>query len=797
MGLTLRVKAKNDATLATKQESVNEAASSAPPRSPMSPEMPDSFVFRDLDRYPRIQQQQQTTATTTTTTISSSASSAPSNTTRPLPGPLQSAPRPQFPRRQSSVRTASSFHFTAQPRSGSDSSTADSFHTSVTSTASDRSDSVASSSRSPSVPNSTSSSASSTDAIPLEAVQVHLAAASRESTPRAIRISTVSSVSPRSSPPAATALTVSPSYSSSSPSPSSPTSSRSMSYNTAGSLPTSPAAYESTTLSSGTAAVDAGRLDFSDDTYVDDDDDAFDETGSSPGKSPTTVKKLDAFFGRTQSHIKKIHMPSSIKQASADTLSAVKSMSSPSAGNVHRSMAQYNYDLVETLQSELRLVSVELAASIKRELDLESLLDQYVTVNDDNDADDDNQVAELSDGSSSLADDDNYDDPDPAKDKFRRGLQFSPEKMQELEAKLRKERREKVQMRLEFQKTVEIEREGRREAEGRRKKLEEQLKSKSKTGKKDALITANIEANETIKSLELALEDSQRKLYNERMNSQNLEYMLTGMREELQEVSIRSPSELSMAARASSSMQMLQNGSHARSISESSARSFASSKGSSAAINAMTDPEEMRMRIKDLETQKSALQDALRSLKDRHEIELKRHAEKEATLQKHLVRSRELVKTAVSARKVTGEKDVLMLREQVAVMKSKLVGAQAGKDELQRNLLELKQQFESITQAHEASQSRQLSQSEQMSGQLATIQAQRDHYKALLEKLERDRQQMKEEHQRMTDTLHSNSQRISEFSSQIQKLVADNHAFSSTPYLGVSLFDQMKVGSTA
>lgn len=312
---------------------------------------------------------------------------------------------------------------------------------------------------------------------------------------------------------------------------------------------------------------------------------------------------------------------------------------------------------------------------------------------------------------------------------------------------------------------------------------------------------ANIEANETIKSLELALEDSQRKLYNERMNSQNLEYMLAGIREELQDISNKSPSEQSVCARSSisslNSMQRYQAYLH-RSASQTSSSSFS---GRRSPLAAMTDPDEMRTRIKELESQKSALQDALRSLKERHELETKHNADRTKLLQNQLHRQRDASK-AITTRRFTHEKDLLLLKDQISVMKTRLSSAQTGKFSLEKDLLDMKQQFKNISAQHAESQSRELTQVDALSQKLVAAKSQQkqssmlaESYRLALHQLDLERQKMKDEHVRLTSSLHNNSQRLFEFSSQIQKLVEDNHAFSSSPYLGVSLLDQVKVSS--
>ncbi|KAJ8104089.1 hypothetical protein POJ06DRAFT_272727 [Lipomyces tetrasporus] len=771
--------------------STSFAARKSPPKSP---DIPSSLVFRDLDRYPQIVRH------VVTSTIEPTSPSPTSPT--PETGP--------FPKRQSSIKTAKtllsaaslmspcgplttgrstsskttttsalvpavpevpeeSTTVTPEPtvygsnnQSRSSASTV-SYHTQSDSLSSDipSAKSIAQHPKHPS--QSSTSSGSSTSSLPLQAVQVRVASfTSLDSTPRRIRIS------------------------------GSPDSKRS--------------------AASSTAPEDSVG-DVADDSS---DYDSLKE----PAKG---ISKTQRLLEKTHSQMKRIHLPElqipQLKAVSSDSFPHFKSsMTTPSSA---KSTAQYNFDLVESLQEELRQVSAELAASIKRELDLEMLLDKYATTNDSD--------GELTDGSSSCLEDDSE-----GSDGFRPRLRYNTERFEDLETKLRMEQQEKARLRLEFQHIVDKERQGRRECEEKRKKLEEQLKSKAKSGKKDALLAANIEATENVRSLEVALEEAQRKLYNERMNAQNLEFMLTSIREELQDMSDKSPAELESRARSSiASLNMLQR-----------YQIKASPRGSlnSGSISPdLSDPESMKARIDELESQRDALQEALRSLKERHALEVKQVSEQAKSLQSQLNRARDLAK-AIATRRVVHDKDMALFRQQLDAMKLKLAASQEEKTVLEINLKELKenvtsandegkevdidsttrqgteddtnQKLQELTASHDEALARIADLNKRLRRRSSEIRTLSDDFEkerqetrslvrsledrvakaeeqqrkahdlaeersVLLRTLSCNRKQMKEEHDKMTEDLDASTKRLQDFVHEIQEHVESNRDFAS------------------
>ncbi|KAK9389909.1 hypothetical protein V1515DRAFT_592213, partial [Lipomyces mesembrius] len=767
---------------------------------PKSPDIPDSLVFRDLDRYPQIVRH----VVTSNVEHMSPSPTSPTSRTR------------QFPRRQSSVKAAKSLFSASSPMpqhspltAGSappsakqaptptlvpavpelpeesaafiaESTTFASINQSFSDGAKNRyrspvdslsSDipslkSIAQHPKHPSL--SSTTSGSSTSSLPLQAVQVRVASfSSFDSTPRRIQIS------------------------------GSPDSKRSAD---------SSAPVILNTISANVALSDDSVNDDADDNS---DNDSIKEAAKSRSKTQKLIEK-------TQSKMKKIYLPE--LQISSETLSNLKSsITSPASSS--KSMARYSYNLVESLQNELRQVSAELAASIKRELDLEMLLDKYATTNDSG--------GELTDGSSSYPEDDSV-----GSDGFRHRLRYNPERFEDLETKLRMAQQEKARLQVEFQHTVDRERQGRRQCEEKRKKLEEQLKSKAKPGKKDALLAANIEATENVRLLEVALEDAQRKLYNERMNGQNLEFMLTSIREELQDMSDKPSAELESRARSSiASLNMLQ-----RYQVKASSRESINSRSVSPDLS---DPDSMKARIEELEAQRDALQEALRGLKDRYALEVKQGSEQARSLQTQLNRARDLAK-AIAARRVIHDKDMSFFKEQLEAMKLKLAASQEEKVVLEKNLKEIKdsvvdtntdkyeagptepqetqedtqQKILELTTSHNEALARIEVLSKKLRRRSIEIQTLSDDFEKerketnsliqsleervakageqqrkahalveersmLLRTLSRNRQQMKDEHDKMTDDLEVSTKRLQDYARELQQHVESNRNFTS------------------
>ncbi|KAK9479662.1 hypothetical protein V1514DRAFT_304400 [Lipomyces japonicus] len=703
------------------------------PSSPISgtgEQFPSSLVFRELDRYPKIVRP----------SISSSTS----------PGPMSPSTTGGFPRRQSSVKSSHSLlsqtspvsvrfpvplreDITEVPESHSAPESNASFHTTVDSIDSTNEGSQKSFSARSFAPSDVSGYSSSTS-FPLEAVQVRLSSGYP---------------SPVTTPPK----------------------------NRVGNNE-SPSRFISSTENKILGIDDLAA----EDDYVDDDDDDFDVPES---RRRLKLKGgVDSLLNKTQKGIKRFHIPEQIKTVSNETFLSIKSGLSVNSP-VDKSAAQYNYSLVDTLQAELGQVSTELANSIKRELDLEMLLNKYATAEDEPD--------DLTDSNSSIIDEESDE-----QDHLRRPIHFSQHRISKLEQKLRFEQQEKARLQLEFQATLDKERIGRKESDGQRRKLEEQLK-RFKTGK---INSSDFDQSENVHALELALEDAQRKLYNERLNAQNLEFMLNGIREELQEMSDKSPMERQARARSSiASFTVLTK------ISPNSNR------------QSQSDTEVLNDKVADLEGQRDALQDALRSLRQRQDLQEKNYELKVKSMQSQLERAKEISKALV-ARKFLHQQDLssvdgqlrnlklelsnahdekILLSDDLAGLKQKMAGLKdivdsnsAHNDQLAR-IAELNQKLEKSNQqililSSDFDRERQDTKALVESLEDRALQAENqqrmandiaEEHKTLMRTLSSNRKQMHEEHTKMTTDLEGSTKKLQEFAAEIQRHVEVNRNFAS------------------
>ncbi|KAK9473949.1 uncharacterized protein V1510DRAFT_413135 [Dipodascopsis tothii] len=404
-------------------------------------------------------------------------------------------------------------------------------------------------------------------------------------------------------------------------------------------------------------------------------------TSQSPPKRKG-IKTVGSFLEKAKLHKPDINVPSlkSLKITDAATIAS----------------AQLNAELVKSLEHELRQVSTDLAASIKREMDLEMMLDKFATTesNADGFGDDDNSSGDESVNSHS----------------YRNS--FYAKRLQELEKKLRSEQQEKAQMRVEFLQSLDAERERSRELETR---LGETRSRKVRAGR-DAWLTAQHEPSDEVQAklslLESALDDARRKLTFERSNGHNLEYLLASMKEELEDDSKFSHDKIENRS-LSVSPHML-SGASSPVASEMSAATGArwererlydlsrpSSKGnleepervlsksvSQHSLGSMTSGasahQEATEQIKDLESQREALQQAIRSLRERYTLELKHSNDKVKSLEAQLNRERGRSKAIAARRPIIGN-EAPGEKGEVAAIKSSLSLALAENAMLEKN----------------------------------------------------------------------------------------------------------------
>lgn len=164
----------------------------------------------------------------------------------------------------------------------------------------------------------------------------------------------------------------------------------------------------------------------------------------SKSKSKESFKAVGAFLEKKNLN--------KLQDINVSTLKSLKIMDSDATET-----AKYNSELIKSLEHELRQVSADLASSIKREMDLELMLDKFATTDD--------RLGAVDDKISS-------DSPEV----YSYRSQFYASRLQVLEKKLRAEQQEKAQLRIDFLSQLDMERQKRQEAEDKVRMLQSRSK---------------------------------------------------------------------------------------------------------------------------------------------------------------------------------------------------------------------------------------------------------------------------------------------------------------------------------
>ena len=167
---------------------------------------------------------------------------------------------------------------------------------------------------------------------------------------------------------------------------------------------------------------------------------------------------------------------------------------------------------VEELERELREVSAELAGSIRREMELEDEVDKWKS------------EAPFANSEAGRRTSDYYSDSGASS--VRYPISDSDSKIEELEKLRRKAEQEKAQFRVDMAEKAQQEMRNRRDLEAQVHALEDKLRAKE-NAQGDA-------SNDRVQSLEKSLEDTRRKLNEERQSIKSFEDLLTALREELE-----------------------------------------------------------------------------------------------------------------------------------------------------------------------------------------------------------------------------------------------------------------------
>jgi chromosome segregation ATPase len=183
---------------------------------------------------------------------------------------------------------------------------------------------------------------------------------------------------------------------------------------------------------------------------------------------------------------------------------------------------------VEEMEKELKDISSELAASIRREMDLEDLVDRL-------------QAEAQNPSSSGKRTSDYFSDSGTSSVKYGE----PDSRQEELDRMIRKTEQEKAQMRLELTDKVQDERSRRKQLESQIRLLEEKASQVSSLpinvntltnsyGQVDLVSINSLDTNGRLKDLETTCEDLRRRLAEERQVKDNFEDLLTALKGELE-----------------------------------------------------------------------------------------------------------------------------------------------------------------------------------------------------------------------------------------------------------------------
>ncbi|KAF5870190.1 putative intracellular protein transport-like protein [Botrytis fragariae] len=169
--------------------------------------------------------------------------------------------------------------------------------------------------------------------------------------------------------------------------------------------------------------------------------------------------------------------------------------------------------LVEEMERELKEISQELASSIRREMDLEDLVDRLQLEAQNSGTNSSKRTSDyFSDSGTSVIP--RYGEPDPKQD--------------ELDRIQRKTEQEKASIKLELTDKLQDER-------AIRKQLETQIRSlEERAAQVDLAAINSVDANGRLKELEATCEDLRRKLSEEKQIRENFEDLLTALKADLE-----------------------------------------------------------------------------------------------------------------------------------------------------------------------------------------------------------------------------------------------------------------------
>jgi chromosome segregation ATPase len=350
---------------------------------------------------------------------------------------------------------------------------------------------------------------------------------------------------------------------------------------------------------------------------------------------------------------------------------------------------------LEEMEDELKAISSELAASIRREIDLEDLVDRLQDQANNPQAPSKRTSDYFSDSGYSSAKLSDYD-----------------QSREEIEKIQRRSEQEKASIRLELTNKIQDER-------SKIKALDQQVKELAERASRiDLAEMNNLDANGRVKELENTCEDLQRKLSEERLSKTNFEDLLTALKGELHDVcnerdNLRDEIVPQLRARVegleseaagyasltyeSTKMQhqlqslqkensTLRNSTFGADDAMFRNQRAPVARSDSTAKNGQAESREaLAERLKDVEAQRDALHNALKNLLERQEFQNRENNKKIKVLENE--RQRLL---SDSPKKAGFEKDISTLRTEVNVLRRRAEEAMEQKWEVEKGLGGLK-----------------------------------------------------------------------------------------------------------
>ncbi|KAF3909829.1 hypothetical protein ABW21_db0203701 [Orbilia brochopaga] len=356
----------------------------------------------------------------------------------------------------------------------------------------------------------------------------------------------------------------------------------------------------------------------------------------------------------------------------------------------------------ETLEEELRIISADLAASIRRELELEDLVESL-----QNSADSQGKLG-INAGKRTS---DYFSDAGTGTSSYELDL---PSKEQlDYDRVVRKGEQVQAQIRLELTQKIQDERQRRKGVELQVRELEERV------SQVDALAGTQVVSPSRVRNLEVALDDARRKLSEERNLKANFEDLVKAIRDELQgyrnerdnlrdEIvpqlrarvegleaelaeSQKTPYEATKMQQEIDDLrqkytQLLEsNRQMEKRQSEQTLNSAPTSTPATPASAMFKDRESLMERLKDIEAQRDALQLGLRNLRMRTEVDNKKASERIRTLEWEKNRA-----LRPSYRKMRKNKESAAFKSQLERLRARSDNAVDSKYVCERNLASLR-----------------------------------------------------------------------------------------------------------